>query len=207
MGGGLRLPVLLPIYFMSSIKIKKLTLQYSYLILEKKEVDEICLASEKEMRQMMKEEYPEEFKKIFSQPKVKQTQNTEQKEQELSEEIETQKTKKNNDVKKLYRKIAEKTHPDKIGTDEKSDMFSKASLAYQENNVATLLELAGSLNIELLELSPETIQILENNVTLLSNEINRNKSTTAWAFYVAKTKEEKIMVLKSILNHIAGESK
>ena len=33
-----------------------------------------------------------------------------------------------------YRKIAEKTHPDKTGDNSKAEMFSEASLAYQENN-------------------------------------------------------------------------
>ena len=204
MGGGLRSPVLLPIYIMSSIKIKKLTLQHSYLILEKEEGDEICLQSDKHIRQMMKEKYPDEYNKIFENKIIKPPKNIENEEQ-VSEEIEINKSKKNNDVKKLYRKIAEKTHPDKVGNDSQADIFSKSSLAYQENDLATLLELAGTLNIELMELSPESIQILENNVVLLSKKIHTQKSTAAWSFHVAKTEEEKDLVLRTIINHFVGK--
>ena len=204
MGGGLRSPVLLPIYIMSSIKIKKLTLQHSYLILEKEEVDEICLQSDKQIREMIEQRYPEEYKKIFENKITKPNPDVQNKE-EISEEVEATKNKKNNDVKKLYRKIAEKTHPDKIGDDTLSDMFSKASLAYQENDLATLLELAGNLNIELMELTPESIQILENNVVLLSKKIHTQKSTAAWSFHVAKTDEEKDLVLRTIISHFTGK--
>tara|TARA_R100001510_G_C7632096_1_gene190770 strand:- start:158 stop:721 length:564 start_codon:yes stop_codon:yes gene_type:complete len=186
---------------MSSIKVKKLTLQYSYLLLEKQEVDEICLESDKEMRQMMREKYPDEYKEIFER---RTTEHNLTNTDESSEEIETSKSKKNKDAKKLYRKIADKTHPDKTGSDNRADLFSKASLAYQENDLATLLDLAGSLNIELTELSPESIQILENNVISLSKEINTQKSTTAWAFHVAKTDEDKDVVLRNIINHLKG---
>ena len=84
-------------------------------------------------------------------------------------------------------------------------MFSKASLAYQENDLATLLELAGNLNIELMELTPESIQILENNVVLLSKKIHTQKSTAAWSFHVAKTDEEKDLVLRTIISHFTGK--
>lgn len=204
MGGGLRSPVLLPIYIMSSIKIKKLTLQHSYLILEKEEVDEACLESDKQIRQMMEEKYPDEYSKIFESKTTKPVTSTKD-EKEISEEVEITKSIKNKDVKKLYRKIAEKTHPDKIGNNNRSDMFSQASLAYQENDLAMLLDLAGNLNIELTELSPESIQILENNVVLLSRKIHIQKTTAAWSFHVAKTEEEKELILKSIINHFIGE--
>ena len=153
---------------------------------------------------MIEQRYPEEYKKIFENKITKQNPDVQNKE-EISEEVEATKNKKNNDVKKLYRKIAEKTHPDKIGDDTRSDMFSKASLAYQENDLATLLELAGNLNIELMELTPESIQILENNVVLLSKKIHTQKSTAAWSFHVAKTDEEKDLVLRTIISHFTGK--
>ena len=153
---------------------------------------------------MIEQRYPEEYKKIFENKITKPNPDVQNKE-EISEEVEITKNKKNNDVKKLYRKIAEKTHPDKIGDDSGADIFSKSSLAYQENDLGTLLELAGTLNIELMDLSPESIQILENNVISLSKKIHTQKSTAAWSFHVAKTEEEKDAVLKTIINHFMGK--
>jgi len=204
MGGGLRSPVLLPIYIiMSSIKIKKLTLQYSYLLLEKEEVDEIFLIQEKEIRAYIEKHYPDDYKHMF--PKVEIVDSPPPKiiEEDLSEEREIkQKTKKNKDIRLLYRKIAEKTHPDKTGDNTYSGLFSEASLAYEEDDIATLLNLAGTLNIELIELSLESILLLENNINSIESEIVNKKTTTAWAFYLAENDEEKDQVVQVILNHV-----
>ncbi len=204
MGGGLRSPVLLPIYIiMSSMKIKKLTLQYSYLLLEKEEVDEICLSQEKEIRSYIEKHYPDDYEKMFTKVEIVDFPPPKTIEEELSEEREIkQKTKKNKDIRLLYRKIAEKTHPDKTGDNSYSDLFSDASLAYEEDDIATLLNLAGILNIELLELSPESFLLLENNVISIEKEINNKKTTTSWAFHLAKNDEEKDQVVQVILNHV-----
>jgi hypothetical protein len=192
---------------MSSIKIKKLTLQYSYLLLEKEEVDEICLNTEKEIREFMKNNYPEEYNDLFG-DKKRNFKNQEPKKEsgEVSEEYELKTKKKNDDVKKLYRRIAEKTHPDKIGNNEHASVFSEASLAYKEQDIATLLNIAGRLNIELIELSPESVKLLENNVNSLSDHIDNKKTTTSWAFHVARNDEEKKAVVQAIINHIRSNT-
>ena len=192
---------------MSSIKIKKLTLQYSYLLLEKEEVDEICLSTEKEIREFMKNNYPDEYNDLFG-DKKRNFKNQEPKKEsgEVSEEYELKTKKKNDDVKKLYRRIAEKTHPDKIGSNEHANVFSEASLAYKEQDIATLLNIAGRLNIELVELSPESVKLLENNVNSLSDHIDNKKTTTSWAFHVAKSDEEKKAVVQAIINHIRSNT-
>jgi hypothetical protein len=197
---------------MSKIKAKKLTLQYSYLILEKEEVDEVCFEMEKEIRKIIKLKYPKEYEEIFGSKNPKQNlkkpppqeypDEVSENIEEVSENIEVQKSIKNKDVKKLYRKIAEKTHPDKTGNNDRAEMFSNATKAYEQNNVGTLLNLAGALNIELTSLSPETVKLLENNIVLLSQEINTLKNTAAWAFHSADSDEQKEKVILTVINHL-----
>ena len=197
---------------MSKIKAKKLTLQYSYLILEKEEVDEVCFEMEKEIRKIIKLKYPKEYEEIFGSKNPKQNlkkpppqeypDEVSENIEEVSENIEVQKSFKNKDVKKLYRKIAEKTHPDKTGNNDRAEMFSNATKAYEQNNVGTLLNLAGALNIELTSLSPETVKLLENNIVLLSQEINTLKNTAAWAFHSADSDEQKEKVILTVINHL-----
>ncbi len=199
------------IYTMSNtIKIKKHILHYSYLKLEKEEVDEICDKVEKEMRDFFEKEFPEEFKafnekndkdqKEHTQKSLKETEETSD---ATDEEEVPSKPPKNADIKKIYRKIAEKTHPDKIGDDSQAEIFSEAAEAYQENNVAKLLDLASSLNIEFTELSEDTLKLLENNITSMNQYIINKKSTTAWSWHMTKTDEDKKMVIKNILK-LAG---
>ena len=197
---------------MSKIKAKKLTLQYSYLILEKEEVDEVCFEMEKEIRKIIKLKYPKEYEEIFGSKNPKQNlkkpppqeypDEVSENIEEVSENIEVQKSIKSKDVKKLYRKIAEKTHPDKTGNNDRAEMFSNATKAYEQNNVGTLLNLAGALNIELTSLSPETVKLLENNIVLLSQEINTLKNTAAWAFHSADSDEQKEKVILTVINHL-----
>ena len=111
-------------------------------------------------------------------------------EQEVIEENNKTST-KNKDMKKLYRKIAEKTHPDKIDDKEMLEVFRTAASAYNNGDIATILEIAGNLNIELLELSKESIELLENNVKNITKEID--------------TMKNEIENLKSMLNDLASK--
>jgi hypothetical protein len=199
------------IYNMSNkIKIKKHILHYSYLKLEKEEVDEICDKVEKEMRDFFKKEFPEEFKAFNEKNNKDQEEHIQKSLNEIEEtsdinddEDVPSKPPKNADIKKIYRKIAEKTHPDKTGDDSQAQIFSEAAEAYQENNVAKLLDLASSLNIEFTELSEDTLKLLENNITSMNQYIVSKKSTTAWSWHMTQTDEDKKMVIEKILK-LAG---
>ena len=189
------------IYIMSR-KFKKLTLQYSYFELEIEEVDEICLAMDKDMQKYFKENYPDQYEAFYDSPTsipISEDKPSEGEPNDDGNEQEKESRVKNKDLKKLYRKIAEKTHPDKVGNDEKSDLFSEAATAYSENDLATLLKIASSLNIEILDLSAESIILLEENIENLKNRIDNKKKTTAWAWHNCKSNEEKNRVIKNIL--------
>tara|TARA_B100000212_G_scaffold336568_1_gene310078 strand:- start:1380 stop:2018 length:639 start_codon:yes stop_codon:yes gene_type:complete len=195
-----------------SNQFRKFTLQYAYLQLEKDEVFDICEKAEPQIREGMKKFYPEHFKRFFGPPE--EIVSKEKKEEDvghgtqkedmisdsdeqpeskiLNEEHHTIKTPpKNKDLKILYRKIAEKTHPDKIGNNSQAHIFSEASSAYSSNNIARLLELAGQLNIEILKLSDESILLLKNNIKKISEQINTKKGSTAWAWHMAGDSDER----------------
>ena len=134
-----------------SRKFKKLTLQYAYLQLEAEEVNDICTQVEPEIREYIKQHYPEHydafFKSLPDKPGSNKVTENDQIEEEIPdlEDIEHEiekKEPKNKDLKKLYRKIAETTHPDKIGDNSLSELFSDAVKAYRENDIAKMLEIA-----------------------------------------------------------------
>ena len=187
---------------MSRIKFKKLTLQYAYLKLEEEEIRETCSSVEKDLRSYLQEHYPE----FYEQPPPAPSPEEEPPEVKISEELEDGKedteaavVPKNKDLKKLYRKIAAKTHPDKTEKGEHPGVFAAAARAYEEDNIAKLLEIAGILNLELLEIAPESLALLNNNIQMLAQEIHTMKQTTAWAWAKAKTPEDKEKVIKTIL--------
>ncbi len=135
-----------------SRKFKKLTLQYAYLQLEAEEVRDICTSVEPEIREYIKQHYPEHYDAFFKSLPNKTGSNKVTENDQIEEEIPyledveheiKKKEPKNKDIKKLYRKIAEKTHPDKIGDNSLSESFSDAVKAYKENDIAKMLEIAG----------------------------------------------------------------
>jgi hypothetical protein len=206
-----------------SKKVKKLTLQYAYLQVALEELKEICVNVEKEMREYLEKHYPQHYEAFFGPPTPytpeappevtpdedkKDKKDEEEKPEEKDEEEEPGEKDdeesipsppKNKDLRKLYRKIAEKTHPDKAGSNKHAQLFSEAAAAYKENDIATLLNLAGILNIELLELSPESLILLENNIKTLAMKIHNKKQTTAWAWHQSKTEKKKESIIKQIL--------
>jgi len=186
------------IYNMSR-KIKRLTLQYSYLVLEKEEVDEVCAEVEPQLREYMEKYYPEHYDTFYSiSEEPTAPKEIEDEEDEEAEDKEPE-IPKNKDLKKLYRKIASKSHPDKADNDEDAALFSKAAKAYKENDLATMLDIAGLLNLEIVELSPESIFLLSENIKTLSDGINNKKKTASWAWHQSETEEQKVAIIKMIL--------
>ena len=170
----------MPIYNMSR-KFKKFSLQYSYLKMEKEEVDEICFSVEKNMRSYMNKNYPE-YCKYFFRDQVKDPVLEEN--QELGQEIEIKvESPKNIDLKKLYRRIASKIHPDKTNEERESKLFAEAAQAYSENDIGKMIEIAALINIE-----------------KITEDIALKKQTTGWAWYNTKTDEDKLKIVKYILS-------
>ena len=93
------------------------------------------------------------------------------------EEIQTEVS--DDTMKKVYRKVANKTHPDKKGGDKKK--FQTASIAKKNNDFGQLLEMADELEIDI-ELSNELIDEMNKQCNAVVNNINTIKTTTAWTW-------------------------
>ena len=202
---------------MTSIKKKKILLQYSYLCLEKEDVFEICKNMEPKIREYLEKNFKEEYDKKIPSPKQNSVDppenSTNQATEELPEDssdthneqndihqIETIPKNKNQDIKKLYRKIVEKTHPDKVGSNHYADVFSRAAQASKNNNLLELIKLASMIGIVVDDISDSSIAIMEENVSSLEKQILIKKNTLAWSWYKAKSDEERNKLVEIILS-------
>jgi len=79
-------------------------------------------------------------------------------------------------------------------------IFSDSAAAYATNDLAKLMQIAGGINIEIIELSPESIKLVENNIKEIAEAIYHKKQTTAWAWSQSTTGEEKDRIVKNILS-------
>ena len=187
-------------------KFKKLTLQHAFLVLEKEEIEEICDEADKKMRAYLKA-HSDEFKEMLDLPPPKPSSQEathelddedHNEDEEDEEDEETNTPPKNKDLKKLYRKIASKIHPDKENGN--GPLFQEAVQAYREDNLARLLEIAGNENIEITELSQESLVLLEKNIETISEEILTLRQTAGWRWHHAKTDEERNAIMSLVLS-------
>lgn len=106
----------------------------------------------------------------------------EKKEQERVERIEEMKSRPDR-LKRLYKKIAVKTHPDRGGTEEE---FQDVNDAFTKMDLATLLNYAGKYEVNY-EVEDDDIEILEKNLNELEQSIKQRKSTLAWKWGTGDT--------------------
>ncbi len=111
---------------------------------------------------------------------------------------------------KIYREIAKEVHPDKLSTllslseiEEKETMFKKASGAMDIEDWGVVLEIADRLSIK-----PKNFDGMEEEIKKeiekIKKLINNNEQMFSWAFFSAKTIEEKNQVIKNFLLLLFG---
>ena len=98
---------------------------------------------------------------------------------------------KSDELKKVFRKIAEKTHPDKLATSQltprektkRIKMFKKAKNAFNNHNWYILHQIALELDIELPKPSDDQIMWLEEDIKSVRSEISHLQNLTAWHWH------------------------
>lgn len=93
------------------------------------------------------------------------------------------------ELKKLYRSIAQKTHPDKVQDEELNEIFKLAAEAVEEENWMLLVELAGELRLDIDFLSDETIEIVEESIERNQKQISGIKNSFSYIW--SKQKDDK----------------
>jgi len=165
------------------LKQKKLRLEYRFLSAELEEVDHILEETDKDLKEIFKDD----LKKVSQQTQVIK------KEQEDKKNIKV----KTGETKKIYRKIVEATHPDKVGNDSLEEVFKQAVNAHKSGDIFTLYNIADDLGIEIPETSENKILLMERNNNNLSDKIKEKKKSFGWQWHLAETEEEKEKLKKS----------
>ncbi len=176
-----------------ALELKKIIFQVSYLNAEQSEILHKCDSIDQEISDNIKQNYPEQYKE-FVKPNETTTESIIE-----EEDNDSQLKCQNKDIKKLYRKIVELTHPDKA--EDQEDIFREATRAYKEENLAMLLEIASELRIKIDELSDQSMKLVQENIQDLETKVEELKQSTAWAWHNCKSPEEKDMLARMILSY------
>jgi len=115
------------------------------------------------------------------------------------------------ELKRLFRKIAELTHPDKVAASGFSEqevfrlekVFKRALQAYNDDNWYVVYSIALELQIPLDVESEDYIDWIDEDIRKTLSNISRIGSTVAWMWYVG-AEASKAYALKSYFEQIYG---
>jgi len=98
-------------------------------------------------------------------------------------------------VKKVFKDIAKKTHPDilsgdDVKADRKKELFRQAQAAAEESNIGKLHEIAVELGVELPDPDEKTIDLLQKSISTTNKKIKELKKTFIWLWYNSPNKDQ-----------------
>jgi len=107
---------------------------------------------------------------------------------------------KSDEVKRLYRKIATKTHPDKVAVKYLNDLYLKAKTAYQANDIFTLYLICNDLDIDY-SFPKEEVSKFKITIKDLKNTNAFVEQTYLWAWINEEDEKLKRNILLHFIAH------
>jgi len=186
---------------LKQLEIKKLLTEYDYLVIDEEikteVVNEYLPKFTEEINEFTnkiegkKEEEKKEVKKDIN---VKEKQPKENKVKKVIEDDDLPKETKDR-LKKLFREIVKKTHPDKTKSEDLIDVYIKSKEAYESNDILKLAYYANKVDINV-ELSDMEIQLLNDLIIYKKDELSEIEKSWLWKWYKANTETEKDIIIK-----------
>jgi len=105
--------------------------------------------------------------------------------------------KDNHQIRKVFKKIAIETHPDKLISksdfeiEYKASLFEKAKKSLDDNDFCGIIEVAKKLDIEVEELTEQQIKEISLKNQEMSHEIRKFKSSVAWVWFFSDEESRK----------------
>ncbi len=182
----------------SKIKRKKIELELAEFDMEDVEFDaQKCLSAfnqkfihESRLRENEEaKKREEEFENLSDDEKTEMKKQSEEEARKSVGNREGANKNASKEAKILFKKIAIETHPDKLShaSDEEKELknryFLKAQKAIENNDLASLLEVANKLNIDSGLVEEEEIRIIETKIEFIRKKIHEMKQTAAWIWF------------------------
>lgn len=160
--------------------------------------NEIVLSAAKKVESMFSSHLTEMGEHQYSE-QLQEQQTLNQEEQEHKEPTKL--------IKKLFRKIAIKIHPDKLvhleGTaegEQKKNLYQSANQAYEDGDLIILADIVANLDITAPQIPEIDLVNTENKIRSIKKEIERIHSTLVWRWNMTYNKEEKDKILKQLFD-------
>lgn len=179
-------------------RLQRLIRKYEFLLEDWQDVSEISNAANQEMFREINLNKPEG---IFEDDYTKS---------EPEEEPTVEETESDQVLKKLFRKIVVKCHPDKLSTDLSiserellSSLYDQAIEAHDQKNWALMVVVAIKLGVELPAEAEDQVEQIEEEARALEEKIKNTTSSAAWQFYHADV-DAKAEIIKTYIKNLVA---
>jgi hypothetical protein len=91
-------------------------------------------------------------------------------------------------LKKMFKSLSLKTHPDKTGGDD--TLFISVKKAFNEGNIFKLLTIATKMDVDMSEFTKDSLEIYEQNIKDTQEKIENYKKRAAWVWAFANDEQK-----------------
>lgn len=172
--------------------LKRLIRKYEFLLEDWEDVEEIGRTANQEMLSGIYKIVPPEMKESeYTEPDIKKTTEDEGNTGDPSDIL----------LKKLFRKIVVKCHPDKIEEEVSESekgilkrLYENSIIANDEKNWALMLITAIKLDVDVPEEAINHLDKIEKEISNLTKKIDQTIGSVQWKYYHSEENERKIML-------------
>lgn len=176
-----------------NLKIKRYLTQYDYLELELEETEYLF---NKYNKQFLKEYYniKEEESPKINIPDINEILEESLEESVSIDEIDKEISEEDIGLKKLYRLLSLKTHPDKNNNStESKEIFAEINKAYKNKNILKLFKYAIQYKVQIPPSILETcITLFDKTIIDIQSKIEHFKKTIAWNWGTSSEQDKEI---------------
>lgn len=104
-------------------------------------------------------------------------------------------------IKSIFRKIAVKTHPDKVDDVESSiDQYRDVTTAKKDQDVNKIISIAKDLKIDMNDISYSDIKIIENSIKKTQLKIEKIMNSYPWVWFYSNENKRVDIITEFVIN-------
>jgi hypothetical protein len=173
------------------LEVKKLLQEYSFLMLDEQYKQEVIAAN--------KEEFLTRVREANGTPEPEPEPGNATKPEKPRIDPNTVDKSTKDKVKRLYREIAKRTHPDRCDDATLHELYVQATEAADEFDLFALYELCSRLDIQH-SIDPEDKDILKQRIMHKKEELKAIEASFIWLYAHAPTEEHRIILIEQFIN-------
>ena len=116
-------------------------------------------------------------------------------------------------ISKLFKQIATKTHPDKFSNAEKEaqiinkQIFLQAKEAAEESNYFKLQQIARRMGLDLPDPAPQDLKLMQEEARRIKSKVKGIQSTVAWMWYDLEGEKQRADLMKRYFDTVVSHNR